>query len=123
MRISVIIAAMLSVLLPLIGSTQTANPKYIEAAKKHVPEALRDPASVRFLSTEVKVAPNAKGEPTTVVCGKLSARNGFGGMSAAAPFVYLVELKSTYIADESITVDGNASIASMAYARFCLGIS
>ena len=57
--------------------------EYKASAKALVRQRLRDPASAEF--TDVRVIPGRPGG--TVVCGRVNARTGFGGMAGPHRFI------------------------------------
>jgi len=70
-----------------------------DAAEKAVREKLREPNSARFI--EVREIPPAAG-PASVVCGKVSAKNGQGGYSGAVYFVFIgPPMNEAYFRDEA----------------------
>ena len=58
--------------------------QYRAAAKELVRRQLRDPASATF--SDVRVYP-PRGNRSAVVCGRVAARNGFGGMNVPQRFI------------------------------------
>jgi hypothetical protein len=70
---------------PLLADIRTA------ASQK-----LRFPASAQFERMKQTVA-ELRGEPTTVVCGYVKARNRFGAYEGAMPFAYVVKTKDFVI--------------------------
>lgn len=59
--------------------------RYKAAAKELILQGLRDPRSAAEFSG-LKVIP-ATGNQSTIVCGSVNARNGFGGMSGPQRFI------------------------------------
>ena len=53
---------------------------------------LRDPDSAVFGETNVYFDRKFKGAPVTAVCGRVNARNGFGGMTGMQEFVAMPKL-------------------------------
>jgi len=43
--------------------------------------------------------PNARNEPTDVVCGSVNVKDGSGGYTGPMPFVYLVALNQATVAE------------------------
>jgi len=122
MRIFGTVCAVTFLLLPAFAFGQADSNSIIEQAEQAVRQQLREPDSARFLSAEFKHSKNAKGEPTDVVCGTLSAKNGFGGMSAASGFVYIVKNPMTLLTDPSIALDASMAEAvqmDSVYSNFC----
>jgi hypothetical protein len=64
--------------------TSASTSIYRAAAQELVKQHLRDPSSAQF--SDIRVIP-AGGRKPTIVCGKVNARNGFGGMTGAQRFV------------------------------------
>ncbi|UVO50177.1 hypothetical protein M0208_06450 [Sphingomonas sp. SUN019] len=73
---------------------------YRAAAETLVKQHLRDPSSAEF--SDVRVVPAAGNSPS-VVCGKVNARNGFGGMAGTQRFV----------AGGTVTVEGEIGTEAM----------
>ncbi|HWV51561.1 hypothetical protein [Pseudorhodoplanes sp.] len=98
------------------------NLKPVEAmgeARDRVTSALKDPESARFTEVTYKPAqPNARGEPTDVVCGMVNAKNSFGGYTGAKPFVYFVDRKQVTMSDGA-GVDRELGLTI--YKNFCAG--
>lgn len=57
--------------------------QYKVAAKELIKQRLRDPSSAEFSALQVNRVPGR----STVVCGLVSSRNGFGGMSGPQRFI------------------------------------
>jgi hypothetical protein len=72
----------------------------IKAAENAIRAKLKDPESARFSDMIRKTTANARGEPTDVVCGRVNAKNGFGGYTGFTPAVYLVSRKVAYTTEE-----------------------
>ncbi|MBR1362808.1 hypothetical protein ABIF96_006520 [Bradyrhizobium ottawaense] len=101
-------------------SLDTANLNLAEL-KDGIGLSLRDPNSARVIAAIPRTVPNAAGVPTSVVCGKMNARNGYGGMSPAVRFVYLVETKETMFQQEvgiGLTND-TIGVGAVVYGNFC----
>jgi hypothetical protein len=62
----------------------------IERAKIAVLKLVSDPSHARLSDLKVLTTPNVRGEPTEVVCGRISERSGTGIYTASRPFVYFV---------------------------------
>ena len=93
-----------------------ADDAVYEAAKRAVIQQLKDPNSAQFGPLERQTRPNVRGEPMDVVCGKVNARNSYGGYAGMSGFVYFVGDQSVYFADGSGPVPG---LGSTVYYRFC----
>lgn len=65
------------------SGSSLSDVQYKVAAKQLIKQRLRDPGSAEFSSLEVIRVP---GRPT-VICGLVSSRNGFGGMSGPQRFI------------------------------------
>lgn len=91
------------------------------AAEKAVRAQLREPSSARFTEMSFRARPNARGEPTDVACGKVVARNGAGGMSAAVPFVLFLKSSDVKFAENGISIENDTiGIDAVVYSNFCL---
>jgi hypothetical protein len=91
-------------------------------AENAVRANLKDPDSAKFSDLSALTSPNVRGEPTKVVCGRVNARNSYGGYAGAAPFVYFVDEDKAYIAGGNPAGAGMmAELAGAMYRRFCLG--
>jgi len=120
MRLTKVIALTVGLILAATAFSQSISPKLTAEVKKGVQAQLRDPSSVRILSAELRHAIDAADQPQDVVCGTLNARNSFGGMSAAAHFVYFLRDKEAYVLDKSIVLEPfSVEIGWMAFPRFC----
>lgn len=83
--------------------------------------SLRDPTSARVIAAIPRTAPNAAGVLTSVVCGKMNARNAYGGMSPAVRFVYFVDTKETMFQQDvgiGLTTD-TIGVGAVVYGNFC----
>ena len=65
------------------SSSSFSDVQYKVAAKALIKQRLRDPSSAEFSSLEVYRVPGR----ATVVCGLVSSRNGFGGMTGPQRFI------------------------------------
>lgn len=90
------------------SSSSPSSATFRAAAKELVKQRLRDPSSAEF--TDIVVH---EGGPTTstIVCGRVNARNGFGGMTGAQRFV----VGGTTALEDEI---GAAAMNQM-WAQFC----
>ncbi len=88
----------------------------IDQAKAAVKEELRDPEAARFLSARFATPNNDRGEPLEVVCGEVSATNGFGGRNRI-DFVYIVKVGQLWTVDRSTHT--MQPVADELYSRFC----
>ena len=68
-------------------TTPSPNERFMRAARESVKESLKDPASAQFSNLRVY-----KGEKAgdKVVCGRVNARNSYGGYAGFAPFIVRV---------------------------------
>lgn len=84
-----------------------ASSTYRAAAEELVRQRLRDPSSAEF--SEIRVI-DLPGKPT-IVCGRVNARNGFGGMTGSKRFVV----------GATVAVEGDVNSADIAqlWATFC----
>lgn len=114
MRLTFLVLLMLT----LFVSPLLAQSREITAAEKQVRQQLREPSTARFLGMSLRTVPNMRGETVQVVCGKVSARTGFGGMSGAIPFVYLVASRNAYLAAPGITLE-HSDLDPVVYGNFC----
>lgn len=88
-------------------SATPPNPNYkppsdkvaIDTARRTVTSQLKDPDSAKFSQLVRKLAPNARGEPTDVICGSVNAKNSFGGYTGSRPFVFFVERAEVTMAE------------------------
>lgn len=94
-------------------AAQAPKPPAVAAAEAAVRASLKDPESARFAEMRALTRPNARGEPTEVVCGTINAKNGFGGYTGAKPLVFLVKTKML------ITPEAYALIFPEIHAQFC----
>jgi hypothetical protein len=119
MRYLLILALMLLLLAP----EAHAENDPVEAAKALALTELRDPGSARFATAAVLPgARNARGEPVKAVCGSISARNGFGGMSADSAFVVDLSDGTAYLTDPTIArTPYKAQVGGFVYNHLCLG--
>lgn len=90
----------------------------VEEAKRAVAAKMKDPESARFADVAHRVSPNARGEPTDVVCGMVNAKNSFGGYTGARPFVYMVDLKQAQLTEGDRL---QAELGMTIYKNFCAG--
>jgi hypothetical protein len=90
----------------------------IAEAKSTITSRLKDPESARFSDVSYKTSPNARGEPTDVVCGMVNAKNSYGGYTGAKPFVYFVDRREPHMADG---VGFDAELGGTIYKNFCAG--
>jgi hypothetical protein len=63
---------------------EVADPSYKAAAQSLVRQRLRDPASAEF--SDLRVIPG-RSQGSKTVCGRVNARNGFGGMTGPGRFI------------------------------------
>ena len=92
----------------------------IAAAERAVKAKLREPGSARFIGLAAAVVPDVRGSPKQVVCGKVSARNGRGGMSAAIRFVYFPETARISFSEDEILLDRDElGTGALVVANFC----
>lgn len=75
-------------------SGQTQNGPTIERAKTAILKLISDPGRARLSDLKISITPNMRGEPTEVVCGRVSERLGTGAYAASQPFVYFVNDQS-----------------------------
>lgn len=96
----------------------------VQVAEAQVIQELRDPGSARIATAGfLHGARNARGEPVDVVCGRLSAVNGFGGRSADSAFVVDLTHGSAYLTDPSIAANPyKAKIGGLVFTHLCLGM-
>lgn len=96
--------------------TKDAHTKQIQAAKKAVADALKDPASAQFREVTFK-------ESTRAVCGEVNGKNSYGGYVGFTPFAYeesgIVHLVPTSIssADFDSLVRGQKELSAVQ--KFC----
>lgn len=88
----------------------------IKEAQGAVTGKLKDPESARFTDVNYRQnQPNMRGEPTDVVCGKVNAKNSFGGYVGARPFVYLVDQRLLTMSETA------GDVATVVYGNLCAG--
>jgi hypothetical protein len=85
--------------------SQSSTGSKIEAAKTAALKLVRDPTQARVTDLQWTITPNVRGEPTEVVCGKISERSGAGGNMRARPFVYFVSEQSANYDNGSDDID------------------
>jgi hypothetical protein len=107
-------------LTPVVGPvppatiTPAATDALFAKAKRVLSRDLKDPESTRFDGLVRRVMPNARGEPTEVVCGRMNAKNSFGAYVGYRAFAYLPFSEIAAIIDERQDVADVAIVQ-----RFC----
>lgn len=93
--------AALAAALMLCGYAQAAKPDepLVGRAKAAILAKLKDPDSARFSDVGRRITPNARGEPTEVVCGRVNSRNSFGGYTGPSAFVYIARYNEAHVAE------------------------
>jgi len=92
---------------PVVAPNPETDPNYrrpadaaaLASAQRAIKDKLRDPDSAKFDRVTRKTMPNARGEPTDVVCGRVNAKNAYGGMTGFKDFVYLVARNEATVAE------------------------
>lgn len=84
------------------GYVRPSDVQAVAGAKQTVSGKLKDPDSAKFGDVKRKTTPNVAGEPTDVVCGKVNAKNAYGGYTGAKGFVYFVADKSSVSIEEPL---------------------
>ena len=89
----------IAIALALTGCQTDARPLPISdleitRAKLAVANTLRDPESARFVGRIFKLQTK---NGTEIVCGKVNAKNGFGGYGGPMGFGYIVNTDTAYI--------------------------
>lgn len=85
-------------------------------ARKEAIAKLKDPESARFTDVVYRPnQPNLRGEPTDVVCGKINAKNSYGGYVGARPFVYLVDARLLTMSESA------GDVGTVVYGNLCAG--
>ena len=88
-------------------------------ARSEVTGKLKDPESARFTDVTYRPdQPNARGEPTDVVCGMINAKNSYGGYTGAKPFVYFVDRRQVTMSDG---IGLERELGLTIYRNFCAG--
>jgi hypothetical protein len=87
------------------GYKRPTDAQALASARQTVSGKLKDPDSAKFTDVARKTTPNVRGEPTDVVCGKVNAKNGYGGYTGAKAFVYFVGNKSSTTVEELVGPD------------------
>src|ERR1700722_12677922 len=78
----------------------------IKQARDMISAGLKDPYSVKYEGLTARVVPNARREPTQMVCGTVNAKNSYGAYVGAVHFVHFVKLRITYMRDgQSVVAD------------------
>lgn len=90
--------------------------KDLARLKDAVSKKLKGPDSAKFEDMIKKTAPNTQGAPTAVVCGKVNAKNSYGGYTGAIPFVFFVGDGSAEIVHMN---PQPGDVSGMIYQRFC----
>lgn len=98
------------------GYQRPADGAALASAQRAVKDKLRDPDSAKFDKVARKTVPNARGEPTDVVCGRINAKNAYGGMIGFKDFVYLVAW------NQAIVAEGD-ELNHMVVRNICVGFS
>ncbi len=65
------------------------NPEFRDA-KDAVKAELNDPDSANFRNVRAITVRTREGSVVRSICGEVNAKNGFGGYSGFAPFVYII---------------------------------
>jgi hypothetical protein len=85
----------------------------IEVAKMAVLKLVKDPAGAHLYELKLTITPNARGDPTEVVCGLISERASSGNFTPRRPFVY-------FVGDQSANYDnGSEDIDREIVKNFC----
>jgi hypothetical protein len=77
---------------------------------------LKDPQSARYSDMVRKIGPNVNGKPAEVVCGRVSAKDAFGGYGGTRPFVHFIADGATFLVDANPQPE---DVAQIIYGRFC----
>lgn len=84
------------------GYVRPTDTQALAGARQTVSGKLKDPNSAKFADVKRKTTPNVAGEPTDVVCGKVNAKNAYGGYTGAKGFVFFVADKSSVSIEEPL---------------------
>ncbi len=84
------------------GYVRPTDAQALAAAKQKVSGKLKDPDSAKFTDVARKTTPNVAGQPTDVVCGKVNAKNSYGGYTGAKAFIYFVGDKSSVSSEDDL---------------------
>lgn len=97
------------------------KPAAIAAIKATAAKTFKDPPAAKWERMQQATRPDAKGEPTEVVCGYVNAKNSFGGYIGPKPFAFLVKTGDLFVLDEG---DGPAMKLAGVHVieRFCTGL-
>lgn len=87
------------------GYARPADAQALASARQAIAAKMKDPDSAKFTDVARRTALNAKEEPTDVVCGRVNAKNSYGGYTGAKPFVYFVADKSSVSIEQLLGVD------------------
>lgn len=101
---------------PIESVRTISDEEAFSKARRTVVSQLKDPYSAVFGELFRTTSRNVRGEPTDVVCGKVNAKNSFGGYTGMKGFVFMVEHESAYLADSGGTL---GDLGYTVYRRFC----
>jgi hypothetical protein len=85
-----------------VAFTGSAADQAIATAESALIQRLREPESARIHHVVALHSSNLRGEPVDVVCGDYQGRNGFGGMSGGAGFVYMIADGTLYMGEDDL---------------------
>lgn len=75
----------------------SASDAMIEQAKGVLARSLKDPFSAQYQNVRRRAVTNLRGEPMTVVCGEVNAKNSYGAFIGFAPWIYLDSTKTAFL--------------------------
>lgn len=88
------------------------------ALKSAAGKKLKDPYSAQYERLQRATRPNARGEPTDVVCGYVNAKNSYGAYIGAKPFLYFVARQELHMSG----ADDTLGIVPAMLTTFCTGL-
>lgn len=96
------------------------KPAVVAALKATAAKSFKDPYSARWTGLQQAIRPNARGEPTDIVCGYVNSKNSFGAYIGERPFVYLVENRHLAVRGEGDDI--MRPVLAEIVRNFCTGL-
>lgn len=88
------------------------NEAMFATAKQAVLAGLKDPGSAQFVGAfDRRTKVNGFGQPVDVVCGRVNAKNSFGGYTGAKLFVYRANDQRVFLDGEGDQIDRLAAMS------------
>jgi hypothetical protein len=95
-------------------SAEARSGPIVERAKAAILRLVKEPRQARLVGLELRTTPNMRGEPTQVVCGRVSERTATGAYTPERPFVY-------FVGDQSVNYDnGREDLDKAIVKNFCV---